>query len=690
MSKKIRFSIADGDKTIGTATLNDADELEYENDAVKAIMTPMRNRIGDIAAFDVYADWSNGYVVSKLVGKQPVVAHGGVDAATAPAVPAPPATAAQPDVHRWRGLIGPFNVMSGDKRMLISPGRWDCRDLPLPASYQREDAPGHDGAVTVARMLSATIGADGYSADGDWLESVPECAEAMSLLEAGVLYPSVDLDDIEFEFRTPDGTKSLDDLTDNEWEDMMMSGLEPVMAITAGRLAKVTFLACQAFPQTTLELYQGQPAPDRQMPTGVAEPMYALAAAGTVAAFSATGDTSLPVADRDTKWDGGAATSNVLAWAKGSSDVADAGKLAKAFFWQDPDADPSLVGSYKLPFADVFDGQLKIVYAGVSASAGRLDQTQIPDHDRDAVKAKVSAAYSTCSKAFDDPDVKPPWAKADASLVTIVAGNVVAGGKVLKPAAAGRVAGPVYPPEAWFADPQLKELTPVTVLANGQLFGHLADRDCHLSFLGQECILPPEEGGFEWFHRGEIETAEATLVRIGLITAATGHAMLELSAGAAADHYDKTGTQVAQIRCGRDKHGTWVAGSIVPEATDAQVQMIRRSPLSGDWRLVGGRRELIAALAVNVPGFPVIRGRKSRNRAVSLVASGWNGWKTTDRTVPPRSRTQAVIDEAVARALQMQATRIAVATAADKLAATIGRDRQSLVAELDQLVHEGA
>ena len=667
MARKIRFSVVDGDKTLGHATLSDEGELTFDTPAVEQIMTPMRNRVGDKNAFELYADWSNGYVSGKELKSdaKPVAAHGGghgtldFDEVGTPADP-DFATGPQATVPLWRGLIGPFDVMSGDKRMLVAGdgSTWSTRPLPLPVSYQREDQMGHDGAVTVGRIMSAQVGKDGFAAAGDWLESVPETGEAMSLLEKKVLYPSVDLDDVTFEFRTPDGTQSIDEMTDDEFEEMMMSGEEPVMAVTGGRLTKVTFLAAQAFPQTTLELYQGQP---------FAEPV----------AASASGNTSLPVADRGRSWDGSGAESRVLAWAKGDSDQADPSKLRQAYFYRDDAADPHLQAAYKLPFADVINGTLTMVYSGVSSAAGRLNQTQMPDSDKPAVKSKIEAAYRTCSKAFDDPDVKAPWLAAIEEALT-------AGGP-------GRVVGPVYPPEAWFADPQLTELTPITVTADGRVFGHLADRDCHMSYLGGgQCILPPEEGSFEWFHRGEIETAEHTLIACGLITASTGHPVLEMGSAEAVRHYDDTGTQVAVIRAGRDRFGTWAAGSVVPEATDAMVQLLRRSPISGDWRVIGGKRQLIAALAVNVPGFPVVRGRQSAGRVVAMVSSGWAGWHTSDPKGPKRTKTQLAIAAEVERILTERAEHARVVAEAENVAASIGRDMKSQVAALDLLVHERA
>ena len=72
--------------------------------------------------------------------------------------------------------------------------------------------------------------------------------------------------------------------------------------------------------------------------------------------------------------------------------------------------------------------------------------------------------------------------------------------------------------------------------------------------------------------------------------------------------------------CGEDEFGIWTAGSIIPGVTPEQVAALRRSPLSGDWRRIRGKMELIRALAVNSPGFPVLRS--VGNRPQALVAAG--------------------------------------------------------------------
>jgi hypothetical protein len=183
----------------------------------------------------------------------------------------------------------------------------------------------------------------------------------------------------------------------------------------------------------------------------------------------------------------------------------------------------------------------------------------------------------------------------------------------------------VSPPDEWFSDPELSGPTPLTVDADGRVFGHLADwSSCHIGFTNECVQAPPSGTDYAYFHTGSVETASGELLPVGRITLGTGHAGLSAGAFAAAEHYDNTGTCVAVVRAGEDQYGIWVAGSVVPEATAERVAELRRSPLSGDWREVGGNLELVAALAVNTPGFgiPRTRTRVASGRPVSLVAAG--------------------------------------------------------------------
>lgn len=79
-------------------------------------------------------------------------------------------------------------------------------------------------------------------------------------------------------------------------------------------------------------------------------------------------------------------------------------------------------------------------------------------------------------------------------------------------------------------------------------------------------------------------------------------------------HYDNTGFQVAHVAVGEDEFGIWFSGALMPSVTEEQKRILRATPLSGDWRPFGGSLELVAALAVNQPGFTMA--------PVSLAASG--------------------------------------------------------------------
>lgn len=181
---------------------------------------------------------------------------------------------------------------------------------------------------------------------------------------------------------------------------------------------------------------------------------------------------------------------------------------------------------------------------------------------------------------------------------------------------------PVEPPRAWFEKPELPARTPLTVTPEGQVYGHIAAwGECHRDFAGRECVLAPKSRkGYEPFHLGTVYTAEGDPVRVGKIVMDTRHADIGLGYTAAAVHYDNTGDEAAVVRASDGTFGVWVAGAVVPEATPAKVAKLRRSPISGDWRRVDGNLELTAALAVNVPAFPVYA--MDGEDQLALVAAG--------------------------------------------------------------------
>lgn len=184
---------------------------------------------------------------------------------------------------------------------------------------------------------------------------------------------------------------------------------------------------------------------------------------------------------------------------------------------------------------------------------------------------------------------------------------------------------PTAPPEAWFKDPQLTGPTALVVEDDGRVYGHIAVwGTCHIGQVGK-CVEPPTSpSNYAYFRTGVLQTAEGTSVAVGHLTMGTGHAGPRDSANAAAEHYDNTGTVFADVAAGEDAYGIWVAGSLRPGITAEQVRVARSAPISGDWRTIRGSLELVGALAVNVPGFPVPRpqGLLASGEVRSLQASG--------------------------------------------------------------------
>lgn len=184
---------------------------------------------------------------------------------------------------------------------------------------------------------------------------------------------------------------------------------------------------------------------------------------------------------------------------------------------------------------------------------------------------------------------------------------------------------PTAPPEAWFKDPALTGPTALVVEDDGRVYGHIAAwGTCHIGQIGK-CVEPPTSpSNYAYFRTGALQTAEGTSVAVGHLTMGTGHAGPRDSANAAAEHYDNTGTVFADVAAGEDAYGIWVAGSLRPGITAEQVRVARSAPISGDWRTIRGSLELVGALAVNVPGFPVPRpqGLLASGEVKSLQASG--------------------------------------------------------------------
>jgi uncharacterized protein DUF6582 len=182
-------------------------------------------------------------------------------------------------------------------------------------------------------------------------------------------------------------------------------------------------------------------------------------------------------------------------------------------------------------------------------------------------------------------------------------------------------AAPLAPPSVWFANPNLKGPTRLTIGEDGHVFGHLAQwKVCHVG-VGNACVMAPKtRTEYSLFRQGSVICDDGSEAPIGKITLGTGHANERWGIMPSREHYDNTGWAAAVVNVGEDRHGIWVNGALTNTMTPEKVAELRAASLSGDWRTVNGNLELIAALAVNSPGFPIYR--EQENRAFSLVAVG--------------------------------------------------------------------
>lgn len=213
---------------------------------------------------------------------------------------------------------------------------------------------------------------------------------------------------------------------------------------------------------------------------------------------------------------------------------------------------------------------------------------------------------------------------------------------------------PVKPPSSWFSDPGLRTLTPLTIGDDGRVFGHIAA--WHTSHIGMAGgVKPPRsKSGYAYYQTGVVKCDDGKLVNVGQITLTGGHAPLNAGVSRAVAHYDDTASAIMDVSAGEDKHGIWVAGALRPDVTDAQVRSIMASSVSGDWRPINGKLELVAVCAVNAPGFPIPRARTASGAPIAMVAAGIEPLIE----IAMNDRIQANVEEGIQAGLELFRERI--------------------------------
>ncbi|HVJ44731.1 MAG TPA: hypothetical protein VM639_24755 [Dongiaceae bacterium] len=97
----------------------------------------------------------------------------------------------------------------------------------------------------------------------------------------------------------------------------------------------------------------------------------------------------LPLGD-DGTWDGPAAAKKMLDDAEGEDGKIDATKAKRGFLVYDL-KNAAERGGYKLPFAELIDGELKAMPGGLRAAASRLSGTDIPDAAKEKARSVIDS-----------------------------------------------------------------------------------------------------------------------------------------------------------------------------------------------------------------------------------------------------------------------------------------------------------
>ena len=192
--------------------------------------------------------------------------------------------------------------------------------------------------------------------------------------------------------------------------------------------------------------------------------------------------------------------------------------------------------------------------------------------------------------------------------------------------AASTVAEPrlrTYDPKL-FSDPKLTRPTAPTMNnETGRIYGHLAEWG-HVIRGGRD-VTPRNRNGYRNFHTSQVQTADGRQLSVGRLTVQGGHASTErgVTAATARAHYDDVTTAFGLVRVGEDRFGIWFSGVPAPGVDPEVFQQGMTAQLSGDWRdCEGAPLDMIAAHAVNSPGFPIYSAQTGPDgREMALVAS---------------------------------------------------------------------
>lgn len=510
-------------------------------------------------------------------------------------------------VITWRGPIAPIDRPTGDRRE-FAPGALGHRDFPLPAMFQVSTGTGHGGSVTVATLDGFTETAGMVEGWGRFLDPriVPEVTRAIYLLKEGVAGPSVDLE--------PDMTYEIKERP---------TDAKAVFRVTEGTVIGVTFVAKPAFANLKVEVHD---ADVRALlaSAGIEVELTEYTEPEPMTDFTVNGTSwkKMPLGERDQTFDADEAIARLIEASGGNPSI-----FGQAFLWRQTDGDPKNKASYRMPIADVINGKMTLVPHAVYAAAALLSGAHgglpnVPDNEKEQIRKVITEIYDTLRETYSDPRIVPMWQRGGRQGATGTGTDGVQASAESEDVLTAATQG-WKPSAAWFRNPDLTKPTGLTVTENGRVYGHLAAWGiCHTG-IGNQCVTAPKSAtDYRYFKVGTVITDDGANLAVGKITLGGGHASPQYGIKPALEHYDNAGAAVAAVNVGEDAYGIWVAGALLPGVDDTRVAQLRLSPLSGDWRRVDGNLELIAALAVNTPGFPVLRASALDDEPEVLLAAG--------------------------------------------------------------------
>ena len=309
--------------------------------------------------------------------------------------------------YLWAGPVAPIGRPTGEPRRtrVFEPGALYHRSLPLAMNWRERTGPGHDGSVTVGRMLGITYGPDHMGADwawswGDYLdeEIIPDVKKARHLVERGVSGPSLD----------PGGSVNVAVNPETGFEHMTRFGI-----------GGITLVSIPAFASMRLMTFEADgdydwPEDDPDMAMEMEEEDCGCGPKAITAAVNTRGWKGLPLAPRDAVFDNDDAVKRIAAWAGVNAGGADVDKLRRAFMYYDPKLPPTDPTSYRLPVGDVISNRLTLIFHAIYAAAALLSGAHgglpgVPEEDQAELRNVISEIYPEMATAFNDSSIRAPW-----------------------------------------------------------------------------------------------------------------------------------------------------------------------------------------------------------------------------------------------------------------------------------------